>query len=573
MAVMGYRQRWVAEDAFISLRVVENILAGNGPVFNSGERVEAYTHPLWVATIAAWGALGLPTAEGTVILGIALSLVGLIAAMAAARRLTEHIAAASVGPPSTRCRPDSIDTFAVPLGALIFVAIPVVWDFITSGLETGLSFAWLGMSFWLLVRAGFVRDSTLRTRVTSAIVIGLGPLVRPDLAIFSLGFLVALAVCSDERSRLGWLRRGLLLVGAAGSLPLAYQIFRMGYFAALVPNTALAKEAGDARWSQGWVYLRDFTETYQLWLPLLIAAAFFGAAARQARTSHDRRALVVMAAPVVSALPHALYVVRIGGDFMHGRFLLPTLFGLLLPVMLVHIPLRRPSSSREVITSAALLVIAGWTVVTALWLRVPYQGSVSADGIADERGVYALLAGNPHPITIDDYMDMRLGWTREGRRWRDLASRNARVLVIDESAYPLDPRVDSETDVVILAWNIGLSGYAAGLDVHVTDRYGLSDPLASRLRLTKRGRPGHEKQLDPAWAIARFGMSEELNPLTRDVLAARHAISCGAVAELLDAVEEPLTAERFFDNALLSLSLRDLRIPSDPRAATAELCP
>ena len=39
----GYQRRWVTEDAFISLRVVQQVLAGNGPVFNAGERVEAYT--------------------------------------------------------------------------------------------------------------------------------------------------------------------------------------------------------------------------------------------------------------------------------------------------------------------------------------------------------------------------------------------------------------------------------------------------------------------------------------------------------------------------------------------------
>ena len=91
LAIMGYRQRWVTEDAFISLRVVENVLAGNGPVFNRGERVEAYTHPLWIAILSGWGALGLPTAKGAVILGFMLSLTGLIAAMAAASRLADPL--------------------------------------------------------------------------------------------------------------------------------------------------------------------------------------------------------------------------------------------------------------------------------------------------------------------------------------------------------------------------------------------------------------------------------------------------------------------------------------------------
>src|SRR5690606_10709055 len=50
--VMGWTPRWMTEDGFIYLRVVEQIRAGNGPVFNAGERVEAFTGVLWVGLLA-----------------------------------------------------------------------------------------------------------------------------------------------------------------------------------------------------------------------------------------------------------------------------------------------------------------------------------------------------------------------------------------------------------------------------------------------------------------------------------------------------------------------------------------
>src|SRR2546422_5472766 len=53
VVTMGWLHRWVSDDAFIDLRVVHNLLHGHGPVFNPGERVEAYTSPLWVAVLAA----------------------------------------------------------------------------------------------------------------------------------------------------------------------------------------------------------------------------------------------------------------------------------------------------------------------------------------------------------------------------------------------------------------------------------------------------------------------------------------------------------------------------------------
>ena len=45
MLAMGWHRRWMNEDAFINLRIVDQIFAGHGPVFNAGERVEAYDEP------------------------------------------------------------------------------------------------------------------------------------------------------------------------------------------------------------------------------------------------------------------------------------------------------------------------------------------------------------------------------------------------------------------------------------------------------------------------------------------------------------------------------------------------
>ena len=49
---VGWTHRFMTEDGFIYLRVVEQVRAGNGPVFNQGERVEAFTGPLWVALLS-----------------------------------------------------------------------------------------------------------------------------------------------------------------------------------------------------------------------------------------------------------------------------------------------------------------------------------------------------------------------------------------------------------------------------------------------------------------------------------------------------------------------------------------
>ncbi len=44
---------WLSDDSAITLRTVLNFLHGFGPNFNSDERVQAYTHPLWFLLITA----------------------------------------------------------------------------------------------------------------------------------------------------------------------------------------------------------------------------------------------------------------------------------------------------------------------------------------------------------------------------------------------------------------------------------------------------------------------------------------------------------------------------------------
>ena len=48
----SYQLRWSGDDIFITLRYIDNFLAGNGLVFNQGEYVEGYTHILWLLILA-----------------------------------------------------------------------------------------------------------------------------------------------------------------------------------------------------------------------------------------------------------------------------------------------------------------------------------------------------------------------------------------------------------------------------------------------------------------------------------------------------------------------------------------
>ena len=74
LAVQGYRFRWVTDDGFIYFRVVEQLQAGNGSVFNVGERVEIFTSPLWLAVLTIADVVAPVRLEWlAVLLGIGLS--------------------------------------------------------------------------------------------------------------------------------------------------------------------------------------------------------------------------------------------------------------------------------------------------------------------------------------------------------------------------------------------------------------------------------------------------------------------------------------------------------------------
>lgn len=53
-AVIVVRTAWVSDDSYITFRTVDNIVNGYGPTWNTTERVQAYTHPLWMLLMTAF---------------------------------------------------------------------------------------------------------------------------------------------------------------------------------------------------------------------------------------------------------------------------------------------------------------------------------------------------------------------------------------------------------------------------------------------------------------------------------------------------------------------------------------
>ena len=585
----AWQRRWIADDGLIVLRTVRNLLAGNGPVFNQGERVEANTSTAWTYLMYVGSWVGGPMRMEYVALALALTLsvVGVALLMLGAARLYA---------PSLRGR----RAVMLPAGALVYVALPPSRDFATSGLESGLTLAYLGLLWWMMVCwAQPVRNRPDRRLFVGALafVAGFSVLVRPELAL--MGGLALIMMLVAART---W-RRRVLVVVAGGLLPVAYEIFRMGYYGLLVPGTALAKDAAGDKWSQGMIYLSNFDAPYAVWVPvvLLVPLGVLLLAARR-RPSFLRPALApdygrlaravqsppaVVAFVLVSGLLQALYWIRQGGDFMHGRVLLAPLFCLLAPVAVIPVAIPDGQDySRETgywvagAAGALWLGLAGWSLWAA---NSPGMGDdathVTYSGIVDERRFYAQATGHAHPLTAADY----LGYPRMAAILTALDNTPDGALLLPSGNYiqwdlvPMAQPPPGSADKspqkpqhTVFFTNLGMVGMNVGLDVRVIDQIGLANPLAQHTERLQHGRIGHDKNLFPDWVIAD-GPWVKVYPGIPGYLDAQWvaeavtALQCPETQTVLSSVRAPMTPHRFLSNLLHSYEFTKYRIDRVPR--------
>lgn len=425
-AALALKAAWVADDALITMRTVDNLASGFGPVWNVGERVQAYTHPLWMLLLALVYPLGRDPWLTPIALGVACSVAAVaVVAFGIARSLPGALLA--------------VTTLAL---SKAFV------DYSTSGLENPLSHLLLAGAIALYLRRPASPAAVLRL----ALLAGLLGLNRQDLLLLAgpMVAVVALAPGPQRARRLG--------AAALGFLPLAlWAAFALFYYGFPLPNTAYAKLNTGLTTAelipQGLIYLASTIDLDPLTL-LMIAC---GAALPLARRDWWAAAVSLGIALYLA------YVVRIGGDFMSGRFLTAPL---LAATALVAACLPAAPASYGLVAAVALVGLLN-PRSPLLNDSLAYPGAVYIkQGVADERPYYAAVSalvnvGREGPYANDTY-----------QRW----ARAARA----QPAY------------IVPA--IGYYGIASGPGAYIVDPLALSDPLLARL----------PAEFDPAWRIGHF---------------------------------------------------------------------
>ena len=328
------RTAWLSDDALITLRTVLNVTHGYGLTYNVAERVQAYTHPLWMLMLTgAYLAIGnVYYAAFGLSIGVSLFVFWLTLRQAATSAQV-WIAA------------------AVLLFSRAFV------DYSTSGLENPLSNLLLVAFVALVLRAGEASVTSAPRLTRLWLVASLLYLTRPDNVLLVAPALVWLTA-----------RAGSWKVTArqtlTGLLPAAaWTAFSLIYYGFPFPNTAYAKlgtgiDRGELA-QQGWIYLLDSVDRDPVTLVAILFAVTIGLA--------NRGPARWVAAGVLIDLA---YVVSVGGDFMSGRFLTVPLFAAVLVLSRAV-----PFEPARALTAASLL--------GAIWLmsaQVPLLSDSRFDG-------------------------------------------------------------------------------------------------------------------------------------------------------------------------------------------------
>lgn len=447
-AIVLVRTAWVSDDAFITLRVVDNAVHGFGLRWNVAERVQAYTHPLWLLILLPLYAITREPFFTSLALGGACSLLA-VGGIAWSRRDDPWTAAATL----------------VPL-----IVSRAFVDYSTSGLENPLTHLLLVAFVLLLPDEGAAVD---RRRMS-----GLSALA----ALLMLNRLDSVLLVGPALAWVGW-RRGARTAwreALFGFLPLvAWTLFSIVYYGLAYPNTALAKLATGIPTGelveQGLRYLGESIRNDPSTLAATVAAGVAAVA-----VGGVRGRLLAAGAGL-----YLLYTVKIGGDFMSGRFLAAPLLVAVLAGAPAAAALRW---GREglVLGALALSLLAPFpNLVSGPSLATRRAGAVDPSGIADERRYYFAFQG------------WRSG-AKDPERPLSTATRAGRAL--REAGATID-----------VAHAVGVRGFYAGPKVHLLDRNALTDPLLSRLPMVSRDpdfaamrRMLHLPDPAPPWRIGHF---------------------------------------------------------------------
>ncbi len=443
ITILIVQRAWLSDDAYITFRTVDNVLNGFHLDWNSDERVQAFTHPLWMFTLSILTYIF----HNIYLTSIFSSVFFTLSAICLyAFSLSKHF-------------------YLVISGLLILAFSNAFIDYSTSGLENSLLYLMIAMFSWVFLRGYPNRKNYYLIIFITSFFASLIALTRLDAVLFIIPALVYLLIESKFK--------GLPYI-LLGSIPfILWECFSIIYYGFPFPNTFYAKLDSGIPMIE---YLQRGIAYYLnivMQDPLTIIA-IFGILLLSLKFSTLKNKLLSM-----GVFLYLLYIIRIGGDFMQGRFFAEPLFFSVIILSQMKISISRLWLK---IVPIALIVTLGLFANVPTYLVETNKPALGVNRINDERRHY-------YPYT---------GLFRNNQFNTDIGVNNS-IVSNTQNATPNDfilggLEAKGKPGVVWTKRNIGFFGYLAGRQAYIIDIHGLSDPLLARLPAILR----------PAWRVGMF---------------------------------------------------------------------
>lgn len=310
------------DDAYISFRYAQNLIDGEGLVYNAGERVEGYTNFLWVIILAfAKGVLGLDFLLVSRVLGVA---AGALMFFLVYLLLRTH-------------RDENLPLRYAAVTALLLLNLSLPYWAIAS-LET--------IPFACVVLAALVAEYR-RPRITPILLV-CATLLRPEGALV---FGVVVLNRLIRKRAIPWM---VIVWYAAPLVPFA--VFKLLYYGSLFPNPYYAKSGVGLEYiASGLEYTWHFITTLGVYgilflLPLVAIKRLW-----------DQYSLLYL-----FVLLYVAYIIWVGGDVLKVyRFFVPVVAALYLLVVASIYEVLQFLRRRRIVVGLLTLVVAAALAIAA----------------------------------------------------------------------------------------------------------------------------------------------------------------------------------------------------------------
>jgi arabinofuranosyltransferase len=444
LGILAWSNRFIQDDAFISLRYADNFVHGKGLVWNDGERVEGYTNFLWTVIISIPIFLKIDPIKFVFALGLILFELSLVSTY----RLALHLFQSK---------------YLAMLTVLLLGTNYSFSSYATGGMETQLQTCLFVAAMWLFLKLDVDRDEWTPS-VFLSLLLSAAILTRPDsiLVVVVLVFCLLLRIV---RSRHGHRTSRLIyvfipLVVVVGS----WLAWKVHFYGSIVPNTFYVKAWSLNSIKRGLIYVGLFFYSYWLFPFAFMILISFRKLSKPSKSAISNLQSAIFPPWLLLSVIIVLwlsYVIAVGGDFMEFRFIVPVLPFIILGIVWLTFCVRRTSFQIALV----LLVLAG-SVHHALTFTKPAWRRYDIDST---KGLSALL------------YDERIDWVDIGK-------------VLGE-AFNHDP------NVTISVTAAGAIPYYSRLKT--IDILGLNDAWVARHGELVISKPGHQRRATLEYLLSR----------------------------------------------------------------------